>query len=351
VKALKTLALSLALTLAAGAALAEVQKRTLLSSDGTLYQASTGLVSELALPGLPAGNFAVVWGATAQDGTQSGGLIPGSASSSLKTSLDLTLDEQTGTLVVLWREENTLLNSIRLAFGKAGAWTLADLIPRVGFPHAYNPQMLLTHQTVHAIAQDDTDVYGTRSILSVVWWEEAGYSQARYASFFLDEPIDASAVPVYDLPSLVGAQGPTSLQDIPRGAYAFPSLQAEGPAGGVLASFATLSNDHQYVVRLTYPGELGKPSVDPITWQRRRIPVVGVASDGPIAMAPTMEAASVHSVVGSSYRPTLYWQDETGLHYIRFDGAAWSAIRSIALNDEMTYAKAVALIEGMAQRN
>jgi hypothetical protein len=337
--------------LAAAAGSAEVQKRTLLASDGTLYQASTGLAAELALPGLSPSDFAVVWSATRQDGTLSGGLIPESASSALKTSLDLTLDEPTGTLVVLWREESTILNNIRLAFGKSGTWTITDLIPSVGFPHAYNPQMLLTHQTVHSIGEDDADLYATRSILSVVWWEEAGFSQARYASVFLDEPIDRAATTVYDLPELVAAQGPTSLRDLPRGAYAYPFLQAEGSGGGVLASFASLSNDKHYVVRLNYPSELGKPAIDNITWLRRRIPVVGIASEGSITAVPSMGLASVHTVVGSSYKPTLYWQDETGLHYIRFDGAAWSVIRSIALTDEMTYGKAVALVEGMAQRN
>ncbi|MGH9366178.1 MAG: hypothetical protein ACRD3M_00710 [Thermoanaerobaculia bacterium] len=350
-KSLRRLALALALLLAAGAASAEVQKRTLLASDGTLYQVATGLAWELSAPGLATDDFAVVWSAFAQDGAQAGGLIPGAASSSPKTSLDLTVDEPTGTLVVLWREENSLVNKIRLAFWKAGKWTIADLLPSVGFPHAYNPQMLLTHQTVHAKDEAGADVYTNRSVLSILWWEEAGYSQARYASFFLDEPIDPSRVAIYDLPELVNDQGPTSLQDLPRGAYAYPSLQAEGPGGAILASFAALFSNRHYVVRISYPTELGKPSADNSTWLRRRIPVVGIASTGPIATMPAFGASSVRTVVGSSYKPTLHWRDDAGLHYIRFDGAAWSVVRSIALSDEMTYEKAVALVEGMAKRN
>ena len=29
-----------------------------------------------------------------------------------------------------------------------------------------------------------------------------------------------------------------------------------------------------------------------------------------------------HTIVGSSYHPTLVWSDGTALHYIRFDGTA-----------------------------
>lgn len=344
-------ALLLVLAISTGAASAEVQKRTLLSSDGTLYQVSTGLASELGLADLAPDDFAVVWSSLGQAGAQAGGVIPGAAGSSAKTSLDLSIDEPTGTIVVLWREESSLVNKIRLAFGKAGVWTLADLLPTAGFPQAYNPQMLLTHQVVHTLDEEGGDVFTNRSVLSIIWWEEAGLAQARYASFFLDETIDPSQVAVYDLPVLVNDQGPTSLQDIPRGAYAYPSLQAEGPGGGVLASFAALSSSKHYVVRIGYPTELGKPAGDNITWLRRRIPVVGIASQGPIAAMPSFEAASVRTVVGSSYKPTLHWREDGVLRYIRFDGVIWSEARTITLSDEMSYEKAVALVEGMAQRN
>ena len=340
-----------ALLAVALAAPAEVQRKTLLSSDGTLYKVATGLASELGVDGMDSDDFAVTWSSIAQDGTQAGGLIPGAASQNPKTSLDLTLDEPTGTLVVLWREESTILNAIRLAFGRAGAWTIADLTPSVGFPHAYNPQMLLTRETTHELDADDADVFRTHSILSVIWWEDSGISQARFASVFLEDTIDPKNVAVYNLPDLVDDAGSTSLKDIPRGAYAFPTLQPEGTGGGVIASFATLSSDKQYVVRLSYPTELGQPSKDNSTWLRRRIPVVGVASVGPISAVPSMDVASVHTVVGSSYRPTLYWRDDVALHYIRFDGTAWSDVRSIAFSDDMDYAHAAALVEEMARRN
>jgi len=350
-RALRRILFALSLTAAAAAASGEVQKKTLLTADGVLYQVQTGTAADLALADLPPSDYVVLWSTLAQDGTLASGLIPGTAGSSPKTSLDLTVDEQTGTLVVLWREENNLLNQIRLAFGKSGNWTVAGLLPNVGFPHAYNPQMLLTHQTVHLLDDEDADVYQTRSVLSVIWWEEAGLSQARYASFFLDETIDPSAVEILNLPELVNDAGPTSLQDLPRGAYAFPALQSSGMSGDVIASFATASSDKQYVVRLTYPTDLGKPGPDNITWLRRRAPIVGIVSIGPMSYIAPLEAATVHTVVGNSYKPTLYWGDDLALHYIRFDGTNWSDMRSITYTPDIDYGKAVALVEEMARRN
>ncbi len=354
-KSLRRFALALALLLAAGVASAEIQKRTLLAMDGTLYQVQTGLVSELGAGGLgPAGppTSPSSGARSGRTGRRRAASSPAPSNSMPKTSLDLTVDEATGTLVVLWREENFVLNKIRLAIARSGSWTLANLLPNAGFPHAYNPQMLLTHQTVHWLDEDDVDVYANRSVLSVIWWEEASQSQARYASHLPrrdDRPVAGRRSTT--CPSWSTTSGRRSLEDIPTGAYAFPSLQSEGPGGEVLASFAALSSKKQYVVRVSYPTELGKPSIDNITWQRRRIPVVGIASEAPIAAIPTFGAASVSTVVGSSYRPTLHWRDDVALHYVRFDGTAWSAVRSIAFSDEMTYDKAVALVEGMAQRN
>ncbi len=161
-KTLSRLALALAFALVAAVGTADVQKKTLLASDGTLYVAQTGLASELGLTDLGPNEYAVIWSSLAQDGTTAGGEIPRAANSNPKTSLDLTFDEPTGTLVVLWREESSILNSIELAFSRSGNWTLASLLPNIGFPHAYNPQMLLTHETVHSLDKDGADVFTNR---------------------------------------------------------------------------------------------------------------------------------------------------------------------------------------------
>lgn len=353
--------LAAALFLAAGFALAaDVPKKTLVTTDGTLYEARSGTVADLGITNLnlDPGTFVIEWASRTQDGTQNRGVLQGSPSRNPKTSLDLTFDEPTGSFVILWRENAAIINQLRLAIMRSGVWSFADLVPNIGFPQAFNPQMLLSRQTVTTTDDKGNTVASNRSILSVIWWEEAQYAQARYAPIFLDEDISTSAVKVYDLPTLLGGGGPMAFDDVPSAAYMYPALQLEGPGGAILASFADLASKKHYVVRIDYPTSLGNPADKKnLVWERRRIPVVGIAAAGPIAFRRLVEGsampdkAPVGTIIGSSYNPTLYWNDGTAVRYVRFDGQSWSDARALALGDSLTYEKAQRLLEAMAARN
>jgi hypothetical protein len=126
----------------------------------------------------------------------------------------------------------------------------------------------------------------------------------------------------------------------------------------MLASYADLHGQRQRVVRIQFPDDQGKPS-EPgnLKWQRRHIPIVGIASDGPVArMAPIVADnaradAAITTSIGAGYRPTFSWRDGATLKYTRLEGADWAPVRSIAIDDSMTYERALALVTGMGQRN
>jgi hypothetical protein len=329
------------------------EEKSLLAPDGTLYTVRSGRVSDLGITDtrvLPTDNV-IAWSSRARDGSTSQGLVPDAVGQSLKRNLDLAYDESTGSLVLLFKEDLTVLNILRLGIFRDGDWTMTNLLPNLGFAHAYNPQLLLSHQAVTTEDSNGVSQSQTRTILSVIWWEEAQYSQARYAPIFLDEVSDASDVQVYDLPTLVGGGGATSSGAYPPAAYMFPSLQLEGIGGAILASFADLSSDTHYVVRIKYPDNLGKPGPDNVTWQRRRIPVVGVASDEPIPGNMPIVLDNVKTIVGASYRPTLVWTTDSAVGYTRFDGRKWSPAIAIPITDSMTSDKALRLVQDMATRN
>src|SRR5262249_45262847 len=155
----------------------------------------------------------------------------------------------------------------------------------------------------------------TVSILSIVWWEEALIGQARLATVYLDEQnFDPSNLTVYDLPTLAGGGGPVSYDGIPGGAYLYPTIQADGLSGAVLASFADLNAQKERVLRLQFPNDWGKPtdpdpnSPNSMNWKRRHIPIVGVATQGPIArMVPEVGDTrdGVRTTIGRGYAPTL----------------------------------------------
>jgi hypothetical protein len=360
-RTLRSLLTAAIFALAAGAAFAgdgpvagkPQEEKSLLAPDGTLYTVASGRASELGLAGniLPTDNV-ITWSLHRQDGSVEQGLVPDTLGQSLKRNLELAYDEPSGSLVLLFKEDLTVLNILRLGIFKNGDWTLTNLLPNLGFAHAYNPQILLSHQTVTTQDDKGNPLSQIRTILSVIWWEEAQYSQARYAPIFLDEVSDANDVVVYDLPTLVGgAGGATSPGSHPATAYMYPSLQVEGIGGAILASFADLSADRHYVVRIRYPDNLGKPGPDNVIWQRRRIPVVGVASDEPIPNEVPTVIESVKTVVGGSYRPTLVWTTDVAVGYTRFDGRKWSAAITIPLTESMTSEKALRLVQEMASRN
>ena len=345
--------------LAAFAAVANVlavDSRTLVTTGGTLYTVSSGTAADLGLTGLDPGSYAIAWSSLAQDGTQALGVVDGSATPNPKSGLDLTFDEPTGTFAVLYKEEAAILNQVRLALLSNGAWSQVNLLPHIGFPHAFNPEMLLSHQTVTQVGDKGQIVSHLRSVLSVLWWEESGNSQARYAPIFLDEAVSSDSVTIYDLPVLLGNTGPSDCTNVPRAAYLYPAIKLGGPDGTILISFSDMSIQQAFVLRISYPGTLGDPT-DPSnqTWERRRIPVVGIAATGPLAFRQTNfavpENTPIGTTIGSSYNPTLYWSDGTAVRYTRFDGQAWSDMRSLVLGTNLTYDGAVSLLEAMAARN
>jgi len=333
---------------------AAAEEKSLLAVDGTLYEVQSGPAADLGLAegSIQPDDYVIEWTAHAQDGSVRLGIVPGTQNRNVKRNLDLAFDESSGSLLLLWKEELTPINVLQIGVLHDGAWKTSILLPNLGFSKAYNPQMRLSHTTVRWTGDDGQTLSRDRSILSVVWWEESQYAQARYAPIFLDEDnFDFANVAVYDLPVLAGGGGPTSYDDVPSSAYVFPSLHSDGPGGAILASFADLNKRQNVVVRITFPTDLGAPGNNNITWMRRHIPIVGVVGDSPLAPTTPIRIASMGTALGTGYRPTFYWRDADRLLYTRFDGREWNSVKVIQLNETMSYERALSLVIGMASSN
>jgi len=333
---------------------AVAEEKSLLAADGTLYEVQSGTAADLGLaPGsVEPDDYVIEWTAHAQDGSVRLGIVPGTQDRNVKRNLDLAFDEPTGSLLLLWKEELTPVNVLQIGVLRDGAWKTSVLLPNLGMSRAYNPQMRLSHTTVHWTGDNGEALSADRSILSIVWWEESQYAQARYAPIFLDEEnFDFTNVAVYDLPVLSGGGGPTSYEDVASGAYLFPALHSDGPGGAILASFADLNKRRNVVVRITFPTDLGTPGEGNITWMRRHIPIVGVVGDAPLAPTAPVRIASIGTALGAGYRPTFYWRDADRLLYTRFDGREWNSVKPIQLGDTMSYERALSLVLGMASAN
>jgi hypothetical protein len=345
--------LLLAAAFAAGVAMsAAAEEKSLLGPDGTLYEVHSGLAADLGLAeGVAPDDYVIEWTARAQDESIRVGIVPGTQSRNVKLNLDIAFDEPSGSLLLLWKEELAPLSLLQLGVLRDGAWKTSVLLPNLGFSKAYNPQMRLSHSTVRWTDAEGQPVERNRSILSIVWWEESQYAQARYAPIFLDENFDVANVAVYDLPALAGGGGPTAYEDVPEAAYAFPSLHSDGPSGAILASFADLNGHKNKVVKITFPTDLGVPEEANVTWMRRHIPIVGVVGESPLAPTTPIHVTSMGTALGSGYRPTFYWRDADRILYTRFDGREWASVKAIPLSETMSYERAIALVIGMAAAN
>jgi len=336
---------------------AAVEEQSLLTGDGTLHVVRAGLAVDLGVqgPGISPQSNLIEWTSRAQDGTVSVAVLPGTVSYQAKHGLELAYDDQTASLLLLWTEDVSAFSQIRVGVLRNGAWTNSSLLPSAGTSRAHNPQMLVTHRGATYLDSQDNLVVKTSSILSVVWFEEAASAQARYATLFLDETnFDATALAIYDLPAMVGTAGDTPSQDVPAAAF-YPTIQADGLSGGLLATFADLQANRSRVVHIDFPQDWGRPNEpDNANWKRRHIPIVGVAIEGPIArMTPTLAdlADGVRTTIGTGYRPTLSWREGDALKFSRLDGADWTPVRSIAIDDTMSYDRALTLVTSMGERN
>ena len=346
--------LLVAAALVAGVAVpAAAEEKSLLAADGTLYEVHAGLAADLGLAeGIEPDDYVIEWTAREQDGSIHVGVVPGTQNRNVKRNLDLAFDEASGSLLLLWKEELTPISTLQIGVLRDGSWKTSLLLPNLGFSKAYNPQMRLSHSTVQWTGADGQPVVRNRSILSIVWWEESQYAQARYAPIFLEEEnFDVSNVAVYDLPVLAGGGGPTKYDDIPASAYVFPSLHSDGPSGAILASFADLNGRKNKVVKITFPTDLGIPDEGNVTWMRRHIPIVGVVGESPLAPTTPIHITSMGTALGTGYRPTFYWRDADRVLYTRFDGREWASVKVIPLSDTMSYERALALVIGMAASN
>lgn len=343
---------------AAPTLLVALEEQSLLTPDGTLHVVRSGSGAELGVDGVPPDSLLVEHASRAQDGATTLSILPESVSYQEKRGLQLGYDEESKTLLLIWTEDISAYSHIRVGVLKDGVWTNTPLLPSKGIARSHNPQMRITHQRVTYLDENDAPVAKTSSIVTVVWWEESTLLQARLAALFLDESsFDPSNLAIYDLPALGGGQGASVYNDVPTGAYLFPTLQVDGLAGAVLVSYADLHADQHRVARISFPEDQGQPSDATDTrWKRRHIPIYGVYASGPVArMAPSVaahaRADAVGASIGSGYKPTLYWLDGTALKFTRLAGAEWEPVRAIAIDESMTYDRALALVVGMGTRN
>jgi hypothetical protein len=248
---------------------------------------------------------------------------------------------------------------MHVALRRGTVWMAEDILSNRGLYLSINPKVVVTRQSLVDFDGEGGIVTKWRSIFSLVWWEESGPSQARYAAVFVeDDEIRLSSVVAYNLNELGSAAGPTDATDLPLSAFVHPSVQRD-PAtnGGVLVSFANLALRKQQVVGITFPDDI-RELVPPGTavapeeaWARAHVPIGRSLGGGRLPAVPDNATADLGAIATDKGVTTFYWFGQGGLSFARSDDPERDSPKVIPLRPGLGPDRAVGLVRELATRD
>jgi len=262
-RARNTLLLALAATLAlAGAALA-ADRQAALGDAGEVYLVQTGNYGDL-FPGAtatPAGNAVLALDVVRPGQPAQRLLVPGTDGIDVESSPFELYEPSSGTLFLVWQAQiNSISPVLYLTSYKDGAWSPALRITGNPFALKSAPQFAITHDTYDVLAADGTYTTLPRTILHLIWWEEAanGGSNVQYAPILLVDGNYVGTNQVFSLNSfLTGITPGNNLTGVAPDLFRAPHIQAGANARTVLVGFADPVTQRLVTMEIsTLPGEL-----------------------------------------------------------------------------------------------
>ncbi len=347
-----------AMLLVAGPAAAE---NAVVAPDGTLYEVFQARYDEIiptpegsAVARVPVLGLRI----TPSEGEPRLELIDGTVDEDIEGSISVELEETTGTLFLAYTKTTGIMADMHIAVRRDGVWLGQDILSNRGLYLSINPKVAVTRQQYVAFDSEGNPVTKNRSIFSLVWWEESGPSQARYAPIFVEDgALRIDAVEPWNLNELAGTPGITDTGGLPISAFSYPAVQAD-PAtnGGVLVTFANLVTRTQQVLRITFIDDLTKlvpPGATRVTdeaWARSHVPIGRSVGTGRIpAVMNTLSA--VGAVASQRGVTTFYWVEGNTLRFVRSSDGEAAAPRSLALKSNFSEEKALRLVRALAEKN
>jgi hypothetical protein len=248
-------------------------------------------------------------------------------------------------------------SDVQVTIRRDGTWADSRFLPNPGLYMSLSPQLLVTRQTYTDTDADGNAVTKSRSILSIAWWEQSRYSQARYAAVFIEDgSLKLDDVTAWNLNDLYGASGPTDSTDLPLSSYVHPGMQRDpGSNGGVLVSFANLATRTQQVVRVAFPDDIPKlvppPGLTPAqrtSYARGHTPIGRSFTETqlPIQIDLPFEV-QVGTFISPTGLPTFYWNSDKGLVYLR---GGSSTMLTIPFRPDFGVDRALAVVRDMSDK-
>jgi hypothetical protein len=293
----------------------------------------------------------VVVAARYADGTVSELVVPQSANA-VADSLQVGVDEATGTLYVLWQKKTGMDARLRLAGYLDGTWIGPTTFAGNDGTAAYNPQLLI-HRAVSVITEDGVDgeepvvTELATTFLHLAWWSQTSEEDvgiARYAAVAINDqgkPEFRNMAPV-DLIDL-----------LPYGIACFdievgdnlkhPKLFIEPKTGNPHVFATDLANCIFQIL------ELGTEVVDNDSGTaKRRRQIIILRHGATIALRSDLPLATGRLAAGGS-KMIMHWDGEEGdaLHYLELDEEGISETKILPLDEMLSHEQAVDLIRGL----
>ncbi len=353
------LALAASLLLACFGSQGASADTAVLGGDGTLYEVFIGPYQDVVpgssvVPGLPSQDFPVVaLRTTPPNGKVAIEVVDGTFTAEPKGLPSVEVDEATGTLIVCYSKFQGLMSDLHISVRRDGFWVSRDIATNPGIYLSLNPRMTAVRQQYVDFDGHGGTVTKSRTIFSLVWWEESGPSQARYAPVFVEDGVlSVDSVVAYNLNDLMGQGGVTNANGLPFSSYMFPAVQRDPSSanGGVLVSFVNLVTQREHVISITFPDDLTKIGAPPEVQIRAHGPIGRQLRDAGIPLNRDTQA-DVGYFLSPTGRATSWWTDTTGFHYLRNDAPAGDQPKTFPIRADFPVDRALGVLREMTLKN
>ncbi len=354
--ALGALALSGLLAARADAATA------VLSKNGTLYEVFPTTYGQLSpdWPNRPdAATPILALRTTPTGGVPTIELVAGTNYGYDSLGEQVEYDESTQTVFVVYTRLRGFFTDVRVAIRRSGLWAEGAFLPNPGLYVSMNARLVVTRQTYLDLNDMGNPVSKSRSILSIVWWEESNSSQARYAAVFIEDgALQLSDIVAYDLNGMTGSVGATDTTGLPQSSYMYPAVQRDlSSNGGIVVSFANLATRTQRVLHIGFPDDYTQPTAPTGTTttsgrtsNARHTPIGRGYVDWQIPSGIDLSfTVPVDTIVSPAGMPTYFWSTSSSFFYLRSDAASQPAV-AIPLRPDFGPDRARSVVRDMAER-
>jgi hypothetical protein len=338
---MKRLLLAVTLFLAATAAFAQAADRdVLLTTTGTLYTVEA-VDSAASASGTTNRSISL----SVQDGkTLTRSAVPETIENGMNSRPSLAFDTDSKTVFVFWlsRPANSLSFYLYLASYRDGKWQPAVAIDNHPSDLTFRANLRIgITRRLSQLQADNTFADVPALLVHCVWWEDAGHGEeARYALVSVDKGTASVVDTPHSLSSFVIPSEPTAVStDFNPAILRHPAI-LDGPT----------PNSIDVVFGDTATNSFHRTTLRPVADGRLHIPVPlrgDTPIPGPRAFANDW-TGKVTTIDGHDGRLVLANTTTDSVQYLLFSKGAWSAVKSLGLNEKFSAEAAFAALARMA---